>query len=106
MLLTEKGQVYHWARDIPPLFVEVGELKMRRVAAGWGHSAALTDEGRLYTRGRHAVGVRSRRRRSSAVVGVGYTLADLGDCEGAVCRPRCVETALAGVRIVSVAAGY
>jgi hypothetical protein len=106
---TEDGQVCRWgsnmtcgaaATPILNLFEEVSERKMRRVAAGGWHSAALTDEGKLYTwwDGKYEC------RRQSSGAGAGYPVPDVDDMESFLCRPRCVE-ALAGVRIVSVAAG-
>jgi alpha-tubulin suppressor-like RCC1 family protein len=106
--LTDEGHVYMWgafespASEIPAAFEELRELKIRRVAAGVGHSAALTDEGKLYTWWDDKDALEFPR---DGAAGAGYPLLDLNDIEGALCRPRCVE-ALAGMRIVSVTAGY
>jgi hypothetical protein len=104
---TDEGQVYMWgvisetyrAPEIPTLFEEAGGLTVRRVSAGGFHSAAITDEGKLYT-WLHCQDAFTFSK--SGAVGAGYPLTDL---EGILYRPRCVE-ALAGMRIVSVAAGY
>jgi alpha-tubulin suppressor-like RCC1 family protein len=64
------------------------------------HSAALTGDGKLYTWWHDNLACLKEQDAS----GAGYPLPDLGDVKTAFCRPKCVE-ALAGMRIVSVAAG-
>jgi alpha-tubulin suppressor-like RCC1 family protein len=110
LALADDGQVYWWGfpdttcldPEIPTLFEAASELRMRRVAAGAYHSAALTDEGRLYTwvHSKHASNYEDK-----GASGAGYPLCESGDAEIALCRPRRVEGGLAGMRIVSVAAG-
>jgi alpha-tubulin suppressor-like RCC1 family protein len=108
LALTDEGQVYRWgpeysrAPEIPSHFNQLSEHTMRRVAAGAFHSAALTDEGKLHTWWDDD---RERDERDDAG-GTGYPLPeDVDEYEGIPCRPRCVDT-LAGMRVVSVAAGY
>lgn len=109
LALTDEGRVYTWgansktsrAPEIPTLFEDVSEIKMKRVTAGTGHSAALTDEGVLYTWWDDRECLKFDQ---GSAAGAGYPLPDLDDLEGALRRPRRVE-ALAGMRIVSVEAG-
>lgn len=109
LALTEEGQVYRWgatnqtdhAPPTPILFEEMSELKVRRVAAGACHSAAITDKGKLYTWWENEHVLESER---GSAVGAGYPLPELSDSKAALYRPRWVD-ALAGMRIVSVAAG-
>jgi hypothetical protein len=56
LALTAEVKVYRWgahcstsAAKEPTLFEEVSNFKMRRVASGDGHSAAVTNEGQLFT---------------------------------------------------------
>jgi hypothetical protein len=97
-----KDEVTSKVPEIPTLFEDFSGLKVRRVVAGALHSAALTDEGKLYT-WFHDDNAFDHERGIGA--GAGYPPPDLGDVDNALCRPRCVEGALAGMRIVSVAAG-
>jgi hypothetical protein len=107
LALTEEGQVYRWrastqasqAPHLPELFEDIRELKLRRVAAGAWHGAAITDDGKLY-RWCDASDLEP-----GSAPGLGSSPPNLGHGRGALYRPRCVE-ALAGMRIVSVAAGY
>jgi hypothetical protein len=120
LALTDEGRIYTWGGhvspsytwggqvptsrtpEIPTLFQDISEIKVRQVASGAWHSAALTDEGKLYT-WYHSEGAYKREQSSAA--GAGYPLPpDLGGIADALYRPRCVET-LRGVRIVSVSAG-
>jgi alpha-tubulin suppressor-like RCC1 family protein len=77
---------------------------MRCVAAGAFHSAALTDEGKLYTWWDDCP--RELMTKEQWATGAGYPVPDFDslDLSDAYCRPKCVD-ALAGMRIVSVAAG-
>jgi hypothetical protein len=109
LALTDEGKVYTWGAhahclgpESPTLLEEISELKMRRVASGSWHSAALTDEGKLYTWWGTEYALKHQ---AQGAAGAGYPLPSLDELKGALCRPRCVE-ALAGMRIVSVTAGY
>jgi alpha-tubulin suppressor-like RCC1 family protein len=107
LALTDDGQVYMWgptsktsqAPEVPTLFEKAKDLTVRRVAVGMNHCAALTGDGKLFTwlHDKRAWDLRG-------ASGAGYPLPDLGVAESALCRPKCVE-ALAGMRIVLVAAG-
>lgn len=110
LALSDEGQLYLWGSiqttsgppEVPTLFEEVGALKMRQTAAGNGHSVALTDEGQLYTWWDSTLALQEWVEAGAA--GAGYPLPELGDDRRALYRPRCVE-AIAGMRIISVAAG-
>jgi hypothetical protein len=110
LALTEEGQVYMWrsnyitppAPQLPTSFAEVSELKVRRVATGAWHSTVLTVDGKLYMWWDSIFALQGEQ---GGAAGAGYPSPDRADLEGALCRPRCVEGALAGMRIVSVAAG-
>jgi hypothetical protein len=109
LALTDEGQVYTWGSvsqkcrtsQTPALFKAASSLKVRRVATCAYHSAALTDEGKLHTWCDHKAVLRFR---NGGAAGAGYQTPELSDLEGALCRPRCVEGALAVMRIASVAA--
>jgi hypothetical protein len=104
LALTDEGQVYMWgpfdatpqtsgtsrAPKVPTLVEEVRDLKVRRVAAGAGHSAALTDDGKLFTWLRDDCTWEHERRWRYAV-GLGYSLPGLDDFETALYRPKCVQ---------------
>jgi alpha-tubulin suppressor-like RCC1 family protein len=111
LALTDKGQVYMWgftshtsrAPKIPAPFQEISQVRMRRVATCAFLSAALTDEGELYTWWDEGVNLRDH---GSSAAGAGYPLPGLNELNGASYRPRRVEGALSGKRIVSVAARF
>lgn len=108
LALGESGEVYHWGADaygavaadddggegrVPTLVKGLRGHRVVRVSAGLNHSAALTEDGRLFTWGASAHGN----------FGLGYALP-----RGAGCRtaPHPVGGALAGLRVVAVAAGF
>jgi hypothetical protein len=109
LALDDEGQVYIWGPiyetlrppKVPTLFEEIEDLKVRQVSVGMFHSAALTGKGKLYT------WLHDKRawQDGRVAAGAGYPVSGLGFVENDLCRPKCVE-ALAGMRIVSVAAGY
>jgi alpha-tubulin suppressor-like RCC1 family protein len=80
---------------VPELHQELREHRVRRVAAGRMHSAAITDRGDLFTWWDHP-----GHSEQPGEDGVGYPDHDGGSC----LRPKRVA-AFDGVRIVSVAAG-
>jgi hypothetical protein len=74
---------------------------MRRISSGAWHSAALTDDGKLYTWYENELAYKLEQSGASGLI---YPLPpDLGGLTGAFSRPRCVE-AFAGMRIVSLSA--
>jgi hypothetical protein len=111
LALGDEGQLYIWGptyealrppkAKAPTLLEEVKDLEVRQVSVGMFHSAALTGEGKLYT------WLHDKRAWQDVRVaaGAGYPVSGRGFLENDLCRPKCVE-ALAGMRIVSVAAGY
>jgi alpha-tubulin suppressor-like RCC1 family protein len=111
LALTNEGQVYMWGavdakRRVPKSpthFDKVSNLKMRRMFVSTIYSAALTDDGKLYT-WLHDSDVHDDEENFGLVAG--YSFSDPSDVDvGVTCYPKCVE-ALAGMRIVSVAAGH
>jgi hypothetical protein len=109
LALTNEGQVHTWEATaqhsldphVPSVFEEARGIRMRRVSAGVLHSAAVTEEGQLYTWWENRLAL--AKEEAAGAAAAGYPPPELG-IKSAFRRPRCVE-ALAGMRIVSVAAG-
>jgi hypothetical protein len=109
LAVTNDGQVYRWGpisekeRDppVPTLFDELSHLKVRRVSSRSSHGPALTNDGKLYTWWEHEDALSDD---LGCAAGAGYPVPKRGSWKALLCRPKCVEGALAGMRIVSVAA--
>lgn len=109
LALTNKGQVYAWGKNTqgqcgqgniedqlkPAAIKRLSEVTIVQITAGWEHSIALTNEGKMYSWG---CGYKDNRR------GIIPPVLGLGHSE---CRPLPeLISSMESVKIVSIASGW